>query len=643
MANKRIVTLGFLLALVWAGMFARVAWVQVVQADHYREIAWNQSIRRNVVAPMRGEILDRNARKLVVNADVKVPVGHGREASGQGRLRAISRVAPMGSLAGQVLGTVGKDGYGQLGLEYFLDKELRGTDGWKYIRQDVRKRYYPGFEERKKEAENGLNVILTLDARLQGMVEHALARGVQKAGAKQGVAIFVEPSTGDILAMANYPSFNPNTREAPDGEAWKNHAVAKVYEPGSTFKAITAAALLEEGLVAPEDSVDAEGGTYRIAGEIIRDTKPHDTISFRDAMAYSSNIVFAKTVSLLKPETFYRYIRSFGFGIKSGVGLPAEESGVLKPVRTWSGRTQGTIAFGHEISATPLQVVMAMAALANGGTLMKPRIVRGWADAGGNMVREVEPRAVRRVVSEKTAAAMRDMLAAVVEYGTASDIRTESIPLAGKTGTAEKIDPETGRYVKGRFNSSFFGFAPADKPELVALVLLDEPSQFKYGGQSAAPIFREVVDRLLADPEYPLARHAAAAVASLASVSAADTSRMPDLLGYRHADALEELARRGLKARARVEGMGELILAQEPVAGSVIPATGAVVLSLGDLESRVMPDLGDNTLRDALLKLKGLGLQVEYKGAGRIIGQVPAPGAKVKPGEKCLLTLGWMG
>lgn len=635
MANKRIVTLGLLLALIWVGMFARVAWVQVAQADYYREIAYAQSVRRNVVAPQRGEILDRDARKLVVNADVRVPAGD--------RARNLSRVAPMGALAGQVLGTVGKDGYGQLGLEYFLDKELRGTDGWKYVRQDVKRRYYPGFSERKKEAQDGLDVLLTLDSKLQGILEHALERGVQKAGARQGVAVVVDPSTGDILAMANYPFYNPNTREAPDGETWKNHAVTKVYEPGSTFKAITAAALMEEQLVDMEDSIDAEGGTYKIGGDIIRDTKPHDVISFKDAMAYSSNIVFAKTVSRLKPETFYRYIRSFGFGIKSGVGLPAEESGVLKPVGTWSGRTQNTIAFGHEVSATPLQVAMAFAAIANGGILMKPRIVRGWADQDGRMVHETAPKSVRRVLSEATSQKVRTMLGAVVEYGTASEIRSDRIALGGKTGTAEKIDAETGKYVKGRFNSSFVGLAPADKPRLVALVVLDEPSQLKYGGQSAAPIFREMVDRLLTHPEYPLARAAAASVPAVPASGpiGVDSSRVPDLLGYRQADALRLVAGTGLAVK--IEGEGEVVLSQDPRPGSRIPSNGALTLTLGYLEARTMPDLDGNTLRDALLKLKNLGLEVEYEGSGRIIRQEPAPGATVKPGQKCVLALGWMG
>ncbi len=622
MANKRIVTLGFLLAIAWLGMIGRVAWVQVVKSGYYSELASSQSIRRNVVAPKRGEILDRDFRKLVVNADVEM------ESGVNSRLRRLSRVCPQGGLAGQVLGTVGKDGYGQLGLEYFLDRELRGTDGWKYLRHDVKNRYYPGFEEKQKEAMDGMNVVLTLDSRLQEIVEHALERGVQKAGAKQGVALVVDPFTGDILAMANYPFYDPNTRDGEDKDAWKNEAVVKVYEPGSTFKVITSAALLEEKLIAPGDTVDGENGQYKIAGQTIKDTHAHGRISFTDALAYSSNICFAKVSTRLKPETFYKYIRSFGFGMKTGVGLPAEESGVLKTVADWSGRTQSTIAFGHEISATPLQMAMAGSAVANGGVLMKPRIVKAWTDNAGHVVQEAPPRSVRRVMSEATSEQLKVMMSAVVQYGTAADIKTDRITLAGKTGTAEKIDAETGKYVHGLFNSSFLGMVPVDRPEYVCLVLLDEPSQFKYGGQSAAPIFREIVDRVLANPDYPLARLAK---------PAAETG---DIVLTAAPVAVENAA---LDANpvARVSAAGHADAAAAAKGQPAVPAHAAAAVRA--VPPGAMPDLSEDTLRDALYKIKDLGLDVEYNGSGRVIRQEPPAGVPVKAGEKCLLTLGWMG
>ena len=641
MANKRILTLGFLLALAWLGMFLRVAWVQVVKSGYYSDMASSQSIRRNVVAPKRGEILDRDMQKLVVNADVEMESGARAQVKAPGkaavsaragRMRKLSRVCPQGALAGQVLGTVGKDGYGQLGLEYFLDKELRGTDGWKYLRHDVKNRYYPGFQERQKEAVNGMNVVLTLDSRLQEIVEHALERGVQKAGAKQGVAIVVDPYTGDILSMANYPFYNPNTRDGEDKDAWKNQAVVKVYEPGSTFKAITAAALLEEKLIRATDTVDGENGQFKISGQTIKDTHPHGRISFTDALAYSSNICFAKVATRLRPETFYKYIRSFGIGMKTGLGLPAEESGLLKAVGDWSGRTQATIAFGHEISTTPLQMAMAFSAFANGGMLMKPRLIKGWADNNGEVVQELPPRTVRRVMSEETAAQVMAMLGAVVDYGTASDIKSDRIRMGGKTGTAEKIDAETGKYVHGLFNSSFAGVVPVENPEFVCLVLIDEPSMFKYGGQSAAPIFREIVDRVMANPDYPLARRA---VKPAEEPAAADTALAAAQADFKFADARPDAGIKVVPADPANPA--------DPItsAASAISARASKVVRSG----RAMPDLGNDTLRDAMLKLRksGLGLDVEYSGNGRVIRQDPVPGAPVKKGQKCVLTLGWMG
>jgi len=640
MANKRIVTLGFLLALIWAGMAGRVAWVQVVQSGHYQEIAQSQSIRRNVVTPRRGEILDRDFQKLVVNADVGLESGAGKDAAsgakGKGRMRKLTRVCPQGPLAGQVLGTVGKDGYGQLGLEYFLDKELRGTDGWKYLRHDVRNKYYPGFEEKKKEAVHGMNVVLTLDSKLQEIVEHALERGVKKAGARQGVAIVVDPYQGDILAMANYPFYNPNTRGGDFKDAWKNQGVVKVYEPGSTFKAFTAAALIEENLIRPSDTIDAEKGQYKISGQIIRDTHPYERISFTDALAYSSNIGFAKAVTRLRPETFYKYVRSFGFGMKTGIGLPAEESGTLKPVGQWSGRTQATMAFGHEISTTPLQVAMAFAAIANGGMLMKPRIVKAWTDQDGRIVQQPAPRPVRRVMSESTADQVRAMLAAVVEYGTAKDIRSVRMPMGGKTGTAEKIDAETGRYVQGLFNSSFMGMAPVENPEIICLVLLDEPAHFKYGGQSAGPIFREIVDRMADDQDFALARRVVDPAAGTI-----DSTLVPDLMGYRTAEARRALT--GSRHNVKFEGAGDMVLSQAPLPGTLVGISDTVTVSLGTRDSRLMPDLSEDTLREAMRKLKNLDLEVEYTGNGRIIRQEPPAGAPVRAGQKCTLTLGWMG
>jgi membrane peptidoglycan carboxypeptidase len=259
------------------------------------------------------------------------------------------------------------------------------------------------------------------------------------------------------------------------------------------------------------------------------------------------------------------------------------------------------LAFGHELATTPLQVAMAFAAVANGGVLMRPRLVRAWVDEDGRPVREEPPREVRRVLSESTAATLREMLRAVIEYGTAREIRHPSIAIAGKTGTAEKIDDSTGKYVKGKFNSSFVGMAPADAPAMVCLVLLDEPSQLKYGGQSAAPIFREILDRLSLEWNWPSAGKMVLASRDSAAV--------------------------------RMDGDVRRTEAAQP----------ATPAESGRTRAGAMPDLQNSTLRDALLRLRELGVEVEYTGEGRVIGQQPDPGTPLRRGMRCRLNLGWMG
>jgi cell division protein FtsI (penicillin-binding protein 3) len=636
-------------------MLGRVFHVQVLEASDYKTMSASQSVRRDVLAPKRGEILDRNYAQLAVNAELKL------SDDAKGRDWTLTRVCPNGALAGQVLGNVGREGFGQSGLELSFDKVLRGSDGWRYARHDARNRYYPEFDPRAEHAVDGRDVVLTLDFPLQAIVEQALERGVMRVGAKRGTAVVVDPKTGDMLALANYPFYNPNVRERTVGEAWKNLAVTMLYEPGSTFKVITAAALLEEKVIAPEDSLDGEQGNWSLAGQWIRDTHPYGVISFRDAMAYSSNIVFAKAGMRISAATYYRYLRSFGFGMKTGIGLPAEESGSLKPVADWSGRTQQTIAFGHEISVTPLQLVMALSAIANDGILMRPRIVKGYRQGETGDMQENPVRKVRQVVSAETASRLRGMLESVVEYGTAIELRRADLSMAGKTGTSEKIDPVTGKYVQGSFHSSFVGMAPADQPALVCLIMVDEPTQFKYGGQSAGPIFREIVDRLAvssnpvvalptrspipAEPVAPVRvadSHVETAEfqpVNLVDTAPDDSIRIPDVRGASLATAKSRLG----GFTVIVEGSGSRVLAQVPVPGMRSVRGQEVRLSLGEWRPGNMPDVQHCTLRDALLRLKDLGLEVEYRGQGRVLRQTPEPGTPVKAGESCTLELGWMG
>ncbi len=629
MALHRTVIIGIGMLAIWIAMLARVAYIQTFEAKHYRKLSEMQSLRRVILSPKRGEILDRNGEPLVINAELSVQAD---TASG-GKMLHLRRVCPLEGLAGQVLGMVGRDGYGLLGLEYALDRELRGTDGWNYARQDVRHRIYPAFQEQKREPINGLSARLTLDTEMQRITEHALVRGCERTKAKTGIVMVVDPQTGDILALANYPFFNPNSYRGFKDRAWRNNAVGFVYEPGSTFKMVTASALIEENLIKTTDTIDAGNGTFALFGETIRDSRAHGKITFEEAMAYSSNISFSKAGVRLKPENFYRYARSFGFGIRTGIGLPAEEGGVLKVVGQWSGRTQATMAFGHEVSATPLQMAMAFCVIANGGLLMKPRILDAWCNQSGQVVESVPPRVVRRVISEATANSVRGSLKAVVKYGTAKKIYSENIEFAGKTGTAEIIDPVTGRYIKDKFRSSFIGMAPADKPKFVCLVLLDDPEIEKHGGDAAAPIFKEVMDRLLSRPEY----HLASLKNSVSN--SPDSLSVPDLTGYPLKDV--ERILKGVSLSTNMKGNGEFVLEQFPKSGTKVLANSSITLTVGGLSSLKMPDVTQLSLRDAMLKLKGLGLKINYSGTGRVFQQKPQIGEKIEPGQACHLALGW--
>ncbi len=619
--NRRFLTLGVVFTVIWSVLAVRVFYVQVLRSSHYRGLSESQSVHRDVLSPSRGEIFDRTGSRLVVN--VKSRKGIAESFRG-------SRICPNGAMAGQVLGMVGRDGYGQSGLEFHLDRDLRGTDGWRYLRRDARRRYTPGAADQIQPAVDGMSVRLSLDARVQSVVEHALERGVVRTGAKSGVAIVIDPYTGDVLAMANYPFFDPNAVRSTSGDNRRNDAVVKVYEPGSTFKMFTAAALLEEHRLRPNDTIDAEGGRWEINGQWIRDTHPLNRISFSEAVAHSSNIVFAKVSTRIPPITFYKYLRSFGFGMKTGINLPAEESGSLKPVGEWSGRSQQTIAFGHEVSTTPLQLVMAFGAIANGGILMRPRLVQGWTDGEGQIVRAEEPREVRRVISDTTATKLRLMMRGVVDFGTAEAIRHPTISIAGKTGSAQKIDPATGRYMEGRYNSSFAGMAPADRPAFVALVVIDEPEQFKFGGQAAAPVFREILDRL-AEREYDWNRRSgvwASGAGAQDSVPHAKEKLTTTLASFRLKVPGSQLESEGSRSEPN-----ERAQARTRVSGVASENTAP----------NEMPDLHNSTLRDALQRLRTLGVRVDYQGEGRVLEQTPAAGTPLRRGDHCRLSLGWAG
>ena len=329
-------------------------------------------------------------------------------------------------------------------------------------------------------------------------MEEELKAAVERHRARSGMGIVMVPRTGEVLALASVPGFDPN--RPGDYPMWtrKNRVITDIYEPGSTFKVVTAAAALEEKVMSPEDSVFCEEGAFLVAGRRFRDAHPYGWLTFREVVELSSNIGTIKVAERLGKDVLYRYARTFGFGAETGIDLPGEVKGILRPPSAWSGRSLASIAVGQEVSVTAIQMACAYAAVANGGMLMRPQIVLEVKGAGGKVLKRMKPEPVRRVVSEETARKLVEFLEGVVERGTGREARIPGVRVAGKTGTAQRPLEGGGGYAPGEFVASFVGFLPAEDPELLCLVVIDTPREGgHYGGQVAAPVFRRVVERVL--------------------------------------------------------------------------------------------------------------------------------------------------
>ena len=336
------------------------------------------------------------------------------------------------------------------------------------------------------------DVHLTIDEVLQYIAERELARAVERSGAKSGSVVVLDPATGEILALANQPTFDPNNYKKASSAARRNRAATDYFEPGSIFKVILAAGALEEGVIRPTDQFYGENGAIEVGGVTIRDHEKYGWLSVREILAHSSNVGAIKIGQKLGKSLYYHYISGFGFGSLTGVDLPGETPGLIRRPKGWSALSLSVLSIGQEVSVTPVQFATAFAAVANGGTLMRPHVVRGLRTQDGTLVRPVEPVVVRRVISEATARTLMEMLTSVVDDGTGKEAAVPGYTVAGKTGTAQKVDPATGRYSHRKIVASFVGAIPAESPRLVILVTIDEPETLRWGAAIAAPTFRAI-------------------------------------------------------------------------------------------------------------------------------------------------------
>ncbi|NQT23725.1 transpeptidase family protein [candidate division KSB1 bacterium] len=499
-----------------------------------------------------------------------------------------ARIHPYNALARQVIGITDQDDRGVGGVEQTQDVQLRGEDGWAIYQKDGHNRRFPSLELPSESPVNGYDLVLTLDYSLQALIEEELKKGVNQHHAKSGCAVLVDPFRGDVLAMAtSWPDGAEETM--PFAETIQNLNVQWDFEPGSTFKIVTIAAALEEGLYESNSLVHCENGKYKLAGHVIHDhEKEYDWLSLSQIVEYSSNIGAAKIAKKMGKDVLYKYAQNFGFGNRTSIAFPGETPGILRPSFKWNSFATATTAFGQGLSCTSLQLAMMTAAIANGGELLAPQIIQSVRNPEGIEVAVSSKKVIRRVISERTASEVRMILERVVSQGSGKLAGVERLPVAGKTGTAQKSVSGYRGYLPNAYVSSFVGFWPVLTPRYVLVVVLDEPQQMYWGSQSAAPIFSAIVSRISGLPLAPgvasptmrraenndpfifsSMNHPNPEVEQSNNISVAASSiyHVPHMTGLSLRDAMRKLSEIGIQAR--IDGNG-VVKSQDPPAGTRI-------------------------------------------------------------------------
>jgi cell division protein FtsI (penicillin-binding protein 3) len=541
--HLRMIAVGLIFSALFAVIGGKAAYIQIFKGPWLSQKAAGEYEKSLVSFGKRGTIYDANHREMAVTIDATSIAAHperlkdGKETaqalsrilkidtktvletlssdrsfvwikrqiapkeleevqnlrmSGIGFVAEQSRFYPHRTLAAQLLGFSGVDGHGLEGIEFYYDSYLKGETVKSTVLKDALGRGFDPAQTSIPSAYNGHSLILTLDLTIQFIAEKALAEAVVQHAGKSGIALVMNPKTGAVLALAHYPALNPNAYREFDRELRRNRAITDPFEPGSTMKIFTAAAALESGRCTPGTRFFCENGAYRVGQFTIHDTQPYGSLTLSEVIKFSSNIGAAKMGEAIGSEYFHKILTDFGFGQKTGIDCPGETSGNLPPLKRWTRIDASAISFGQGLSASPVQLLAAASAIANGGVLLKPYIVQAITDPNGRLVKSFGPREVRRVISAKTAAAVKEIMETVtVKGGTGVNAAVPGYAVCGKTGTAQKVD-DTGRYARGKYVASFLGFIPAENPEAAILVLVDEPMKAHYGGIVAAPAFRKI-------------------------------------------------------------------------------------------------------------------------------------------------------
>ncbi|MCB0280298.1 MAG: PASTA domain-containing protein, partial [Calditrichaeota bacterium] len=543
-----------------------------------------------------------------------------------------------GKIANNVIGYVSTDGEGISGLEKQFETELKGKDGVQILQRDAKGNAFTYTDYYRQEPEDGKHVVLTINKFHQSILENELHKAMYLYHSKGANGVILDPKSGEVLAMASLPSFDSND---PGNSATNtkynssNRTVLDVFDPGSTFKIITAAAALEEGLVKDKELINCENGAYKIGPKLYTEfgNKKHHFLTVQQIIEKSSNIGVIKLAERLGPITFYRYIRDFGFGEYTNLGLDSEAKGILRHPDQWSKLSLPSISFGHEISVTAIQLAQAYAAIANGGYLVKPRFIKEKLNHDMRVAYESEREVIRQVISESTSKKLTEYLISVVEEGTATAGKSDLFQIAGKTGTAEVYDYEKKSWKTGANTAVFSGFFPADQPKYVMVVVINEPAykHLNYDGWTAAPTFKRIAEKLMGtirtDEQIE------------ENYLSADSTKifLPDLVGLHINEA--KLFLDNTDIEISIKGTGDYVLQQSPKSGSYDKKFISTITLVANKENAmVMPDLRSLTIREAIQKLKRFKIDIAIRGNGLVIGQSKAVGEEVKDNDKIILT-----
>src|SRR5437879_2962689 len=666
----RLLIVAALLGLWTAAAAARLADLQLVRYTDFLTRAERQQQRIVEISPKRADILDRDLHELAMSTSLDscfaVPaeivdnalvarllgpvlglppdeiatrlsssrsfawIARKLPPATVARIRQLNlrgiyfqkenqRFYPKRDLAAAVLGFVDIDEKGLGGIESQLDGRIRSKASRMLILTDAHNRWY---ESADKTPEAGSSVILTIDENIQFIAEKELAAAIEDTHAKAGTVLVEDPSNGEILAMASWPKFNPNAPGGSRPEARMNRAVGALYEPGSVFKIVTLSAAIDQGIIRPDEVVDGQNGAIYIAGHRIRDHKPYGLLTVSQILAHSSDVGAIKIGLRLGAPKFFQYIRGYGFGEPTGIELPGENRGLLRRVENWTPVSVGSISMGQEVGVTPLQMINAVSAIANGGLLYRPHVVLALRRA--SQVEQEPQVAPRRVVREATASTMRAMLEGVVLNGTGTKAQLDGYTSAGKTGTAQKIDPATGRYSATQMIASFVGFAPINNPAVTILVQLDSPVGLHEGGSVAAPVFRRIAQQVL--PYLNVPHDIPVSPTTLRAARRSQASEAADVSDFDSGQ---------LTSAAFSPGQ------PEPISAAAFPVSASgptVELAAGGGIS--IPDLAGRTVRQVTEICVQLGVNPVLVGTGTVQEQSPQPGALVRRGASVIFQFG---